>query len=103
MSTITFDSLEFVETLTKAGVPEAQAKAEAKAIGNAFKQITESKELATKQDLSLLQHNLTIVDNNLRKDMQVMEERMTSNLYKAMMLQTFAIAGLVIAVVKFVG
>lgn len=37
MASITFDSLEFVETLTKAGVPEAQAKAEAKAINSAFK------------------------------------------------------------------
>jgi hypothetical protein len=40
---------------------------------------------------------------NLRHEMQVMEERMTSNLYKAMMVQTFALAGLVIAVVKFMG
>jgi polyhydroxyalkanoate synthesis regulator phasin len=83
MSTITFDGLEFVDTLTKAGVPEAQAKAEAKAISNAFKQIVDSKDLATKQDLAVL------------------EERMTANLYKAMLIQVFAIAGLVIAVVKF--
>jgi polyhydroxyalkanoate synthesis regulator phasin len=83
MSTITFDGLEFVDTLTKAGVPEAQAKAEAKAISNAFKQIVDSKDLATKQDLVVL------------------EERMTANLYKAMLIQVFAIAGLVIAVVKF--
>jgi hypothetical protein len=32
MSTITFDTMAFVETLTAAGVPEAQAKAEAKAV-----------------------------------------------------------------------
>ncbi len=84
MSSIAFDSLEFVETLTKAGVPEAQAKAEAKAINSAFRQLAESKDLATKQDLAVL------------------EERMTSNLYKAMLIQVFAIAGLVIAVIKFV-
>lgn len=83
MSSIAFDSLEFVETLTKAGVPEAQAKAEAKAINNAFKQLAESKDLATKQDLAVL------------------EERMTANLYKAMLIQVFAIAGLIIAVIKF--
>ncbi len=92
MSTITFDSLEFVETLTKAGVPEAQAKAEAKAIGNAFKQITESKELATKQDIS-------ISESKIRQEMAELK----SELLRAMLLQTFAIAGLVIAVVKFVG
>lgn len=83
MSSIAFDSLEFVETLTKAGVPEAQAKAEAKAINSAFKQLAESKDLATKQDLAVL------------------EERMTANLYKAMLIQVFAIAGLIIAVIKF--
>lgn len=83
MSSIAFDSLEFVETLTKAGVPEAQAKAEAKAINSAFKQLSESKDLATKQDLAVL------------------EERMTANLYKAMLIQVFAIAGLVIAIIKF--
>lgn len=90
MASITFDSLEFVETLTKAGVPEAQAKAEAKAINSAFKQIMESKELATKQDLAIL-------ESNLRKDMAEMK----SDMMRAMLLQTFAIAGLVIAVVKF--
>lgn len=92
MASITFDSLEFVETLTKAGVPEAQAKAEAKAINSAFKQIMESKELATKQDLAIL-------ESNLRKDMAEMK----SDMMRAMLLQTFAIAGLVIAVVKFLG
>jgi FAD synthase len=92
MSAITFDSLEFVETLTKAGVPEAQAKAEAKAIGNAFKQITDSKELATKQDIS-------ISESKIRQEMAELK----SELLRAMLLQTFAITGLVIAVVKFVG
>ncbi len=81
-----------LETLTKAGVPEAQAKAEAKAIGNAFKQITESKELATKQDIS-------ISESKIRQEMAELK----SELLRAMLLQTFAIAGLVIAVVKFVG
>lgn len=83
MSGVAFDGLEFVDTLMKAGVPEAQAKAEAKAISQAFKQITDSKDLATKQDLAIL------------------EERMTANLYKAMLIQVFAIAGLVVAILKF--
>lgn len=102
MSTITFDSLEFVETLTKAGVPEAQARAEAKAINSAFKQIVDSKDLATKQDIAAIQHNIAILESNLRKDMAVQEERMTANLYKAMLIQVFAIAGLVVAIVKFI-
>jgi polyhydroxyalkanoate synthesis regulator phasin len=92
MSSITFDSLEFVETLTKAGVPEAQAKAEAKAIGSAFKQITDSKELATKQDI-------TVSESKIRQEMAELK----SEILRAILLQTFAVAGLVIAVVKFMG
>lgn len=52
----------------------------------------ESKELTTKQDLAIL-------ESNLRKDMAEMK----SDMMRAMLLQTFAIAGLVIAVVKFLG
>lgn len=92
MSSITFDSLEFVETLTKAGVPEAQAKAEAKAIGSAFKQITDSKDLATKQDIA-------VSESKIRQEMAELK----SEILRAILLQTFAIAGLVIAVVKFMG
>jgi hypothetical protein len=36
MSTITFDTLRFAERLKAAGVPEAQAKAEAEALRDVF-------------------------------------------------------------------
>ena len=36
MATITFDTLKFVEGLKAGGVPEAQAKAEAEALGLLF-------------------------------------------------------------------
>jgi hypothetical protein len=36
MSTITFDTLKFAERLKAAGVPEAQAKAEAEALRDVF-------------------------------------------------------------------
>ena len=61
------------------------------------KQIMDSKDLATKQDLLALQHNMTVIESNLRKDMAEIK----SEMMRAMLLQTFAIAGLVIAVVKF--
>lgn len=57
----------------------------------------DSKDLATKQDLLALQHNMTVIESNLRKDMAEIK----SEMMRAMLLQTFAIAGLVIAVVKF--
>lgn len=57
----------------------------------------DSKDLATKQDLLALQHNMTVIESNLRKDMAEIK----SEMMRVMLLQTFAIAGLVIAVVKF--
>ena len=50
MSNIAFDTLEFTETLKAAGVPDAQARAEVKAIGAAFGQVLNA-QVATKEDL----------------------------------------------------
>ena len=49
MSTITFDTLKFVEKLEKAGVPREQAKAEAEALAEVLDAGTQ--ELATKKDM----------------------------------------------------
>ncbi|MBF0178826.1 MAG: DUF1640 domain-containing protein [Magnetococcales bacterium] len=46
MATITFDTLAFVEELVAAGVPEAQAKAQAKALSSVA-----SEQLVTKEYL----------------------------------------------------
>lgn len=50
MSTVTFDTLKFVETLRDAGIPEIQAKAQAEAL----KEVLHT-EVATKQDLEALE------------------------------------------------
>jgi hypothetical protein len=92
MSTITFDTLQYVDTLTSAGVPEAQAKAMAKAQAQAIESTTDIR-LATKGDIQDLK--LSIVD--IRKDMAELK----SEMMRALLIQVFAIAGLVIAVVKF--
>jgi hypothetical protein len=91
MSTVTFDTFAFNTTLREGGFDEKQAAALTKAQSKAAEQIHDAGEYATKSDIM-----------EVRKDMQVMEERMTANFYKAMMMQTLAIAGIVIAVVKFV-
>ncbi|MDK9719892.1 MAG: CCDC90 family protein [Rhodospirillales bacterium] len=78
MTTIAFDTLKFVQTLEKAGVPPPQAEAFAEAL----KQAQSESELAT------------------RSDLRETEERISANLYKALLIQTFAIAGLVAALVK---
>ena len=47
MTTVSFDTLKFVETLKSSGVPEEQAKAMARAVSEAH----ETADLATKSDL----------------------------------------------------
>jgi hypothetical protein len=54
MSTITFDTLKFAERLRVAGVPEAQAKAEAEAIRDVLSEALEG-QLATKADIARLE------------------------------------------------
>jgi len=78
MSTVTFDTLKFANRLKDAGVPPAQAEAEAVALSEVFD--VNLKELATKEDL--------------RRDLAELENRVLSRLYQAMLLQTFALAAL---------
>ncbi len=56
MALATFDTLEFVDTLEKAGIPEPQARA----ISVAFRKAHESSDIATKRDI-----------DDLRKDMDI--------------------------------
>jgi hypothetical protein len=62
MSTITFDTLRFVERLEKSGVPREQAAA----IAEAFKDASGEAELATKHDLEKLEVRI-IAELNLVK------------------------------------
>lgn len=54
MATITFDTLKFVEKLRAAGVPEAQAKAEAEALVEALG----TAEVATVRDIERLESQM---------------------------------------------
>ncbi len=66
MSSITFDTLKFVDTLKEAGISEAQAKAQAKAIGDAIESAT-SLSLATKSDIQELKTDINSVKYDLLK------------------------------------
>lgn len=74
MSTITFDTLKFADTLKAAGVPDKQAEAEARALADAFS--SNASELATKGDVKDLRSEMEL----MRKDMQAMEMRLTIKL-----------------------
>ena len=58
MTTITFDTLKFVERLKLAGVSEEQAKAEVEALTNALNETIATRELATKIDLEVIKADL---------------------------------------------
>lgn len=59
MSTITFDTLRFAERLKAAGVPEAQAKAEAEALRDVFSEALDNT-LATRSDITALKAELKV-------------------------------------------
>ncbi len=53
MTTLTFDTLAYVKTLREAGISEPQAEAQASALAEAMK--SSAGDLATKQDLAILE------------------------------------------------
>ncbi len=58
MTTITFDTLKFVERLKAAGVSEEHAKAEVEALAEALNETIAIRALATKSDLESLKADL---------------------------------------------
>ena len=65
MSTVTFDTLKFVDHLRNAGVPEAQAKAMSDAQKELLTEIFEQKELATKTDIKEIELKIAEVKAEL--------------------------------------
>jgi hypothetical protein len=90
MSTITFDTLKFADTLKAAGIPDKQAEAQARAVAEAFS--TNASELATKADVRDLRSEMEL----MRRDMLTMEQRLTIKL--GAFLAVFA--GIIIAALK---
>lgn len=62
---IQFDTLRFVEKLKSAGVPEAQAKAEAEALATAMSEAT-SGNLATKDDISAIKIEMADLKSEIK-------------------------------------
>ncbi len=81
MSTITFDTLKFADTLKQAGVPSAQAEAEARAVAAAIGEV----DVATRRDIE-----------DMRKDIQAMELRLTVKMGAFITIAT----GILIAILK---
>ena len=60
MNSITFDTLNYSNTLQEAGMPREQAEAFAKAQKIAFDEMIATRELATKTDLKALENKIII-------------------------------------------
>lgn len=68
MSTITFDTLKFVEKLEKAGLPRAQASAIVEAQKDAFSEALEN-QLASRQDIAKLEKQIEKTESTLRLEL----------------------------------
>ena len=86
MATITFDTLKFANTLKEAGVPSAQAEAEATVLSEVLE--VNLKELVTKEDL---RHEADL----LRRDIHDMEQRLIIKLGALMTVSIGIVAALV--------
>ena len=80
MSTITFDTLKFADTLKAAGVPDKQAEAEARAVAAAIGEV----DVATRRDIE-----------DLRREMQMLEQRLVIKLGALVTVAIGAVAALV--------
>lgn len=113
MAAVTFDTLEFVETLKEGEVSEIQAKAIAKAMRNS----QESANLATKNDLDKLEtglrheisdvrHEISDVRHeisDLRKDMDAKFAGVDAKLEKLSLRLTVRLGGIVVAGITVIG
>jgi hypothetical protein len=91
MSTVTFDTLKFVEKLKAAGIPEGQAKAEAEALQEAFSD-SAAYTFATKRDVADIRLEI--------RDVRAEIERSKYDLIKWMAGLLLAQAAVVAALVK---
>ena len=76
MSSVTFDTLQFVQTLTESGFDQKQAEGVAKALRN----VQNETEYVTKSDIKELELTLKSDVQSIRTEMQAAEYRMTIKL-----------------------
>ena len=93
MSSITFDTLKFANKLKDAGVPPAQAEAEAEAVALSEVFDVNFKELATKDDLK---HDLS----DLRADLKLEMADIKSEMKLMRWMLTIVVGGVIMLVLK---
>jgi histone H3/H4 len=86
MTTLTFDTLKFARRLKEAGMDPRLAEEQAEALAEALEVNLQA--LATKADIKQL-------ENDLRKDMQLMEQRLVIKLGSMLVVAVGVVAALV--------
>jgi hypothetical protein len=76
MNSVTFDTLQFVQTLTESGFDQKQAEGVAKALRN----VQNETEYVTKSDIKELELTLKAEVQSIRTEMQAAEYQMTIKL-----------------------
>ena len=89
MTAVAFDTHKFIKELRESGVPEGQAEALQRAFSEAI-----GANLATKSDIKDLRHDIELLRQETKSDMQRMEQRITIRLGSIMVIGIGVIAAL---------
>ena len=95
MTTITFDTLAYSENMQKAGFTREQADAMAKANSEAFKNMVSAQQLATKQDILLVRHELEDAKHELERKIAETKLDILRWMVTAMIAQTALLVGII--------
>ena len=96
MTSLTFDTLQYVDKLVQAGVPDIQARTQASTLAEVLK--TAEKELVTKQDLETA---LLRFENNIKNELNPIKNEQISIKGELNLLKWMTGAMLAIAVANF--
>ncbi|MEO5341659.1 MAG: CCDC90 family protein [Magnetococcus sp. MYC-9] len=104
---IPFDTLAFVKRLETAGVPSAQAEAQAETLSDLLQKVEETRmqELATKGDILRLEKEIAVLDGKVelaKAEMQKFVETAKVETIKWVIVTGMAILGGVAALIRFV-
>lgn len=94
MAAITFDTLKFSNRLKQAGIPAAQAEAEAEALAEVFEANTEA--LATKRDVEQMEERVDNKFELLRREINGLEERFDNKLETLELRLTIKLGSIVV-------
>jgi hypothetical protein len=111
MATITFDTLQYVEKLKTGGFSDEQAKVMVKATSEILDEVitktvheqVQNAENTLRGDLRVSDRKIESIEAKidlLRAEMREQEQRQTASLYRALLLQTVAVIGVVFTMMR---